>query len=118
VPALLAYNHDLVLYVRYPSKLETLFSSAVLERVKVTVGDATDPAGIKQALLDYDIEGIVNVAGNQVLPWKEPLLPKIAKAVSSAAVAVGHERHEPLRLWLVSGINVLQYPGTGYLLDN
>jgi len=55
-----------------------------------------------------------------VLPWQEFLLPKIAKAVMDAAVAVGRERGVPLRAWLVSGMNILQYPGTPnlYLLQD
>ena len=118
MPALLAHQHDLILYVRYPSKLESLFSTAVLDRVKVTVGDATDSTTIKQALIDHNVEAVVNVAGNQVRLGKEPLLPKIAKAVSDAVVAVGHEGHQALRLWLVSGFNVLTYPGTPYLFDD
>lgn len=75
---------------------------------------------ISKVILDHDIEAIVDVAGNQVLPWKEFLLPKIAKAVTDAAVAVGKERGKPLRAWLVSGINILRYPGTPepYLLQD
>lgn len=86
----------------------------------MVVGDATDAAGIKKAILDHDIEAIVDVAGNQVLPWKEYLLPKIAKAVTDAAIAVGKERGRPLRAWLVSGMSILQYPGTPneYLLQD
>ena len=76
------------------------------------VGDATHSASIKRALVDHEIEGIVNVAGTQVPPGTEYLLPKIAKAVAVAAVAVGKDRGTPLRAWLVSGMNILQYPGT------
>lgn len=112
IPALLAHKHDLTVYVRNPSKLQLLVSPSVLEKVTVVIGDATDPAGIKRAILERNIEAIVNVAGNQVLPGQEFLLPKIAKAVTNAAVAVGKERGTPLRAWLVSGMNILRYPGT------
>lgn len=92
----------------------------MIEKTRVVVGDATDAEGIKKAIVDYDIEAIVDVAANQVLPWKEFLLSKIAKAVTDAAVAVGKDRGAPLRAWLVSGIGVLQYPGTPneYLLQD
>ena len=84
-------------------------------------GDATDSNAIKQAILDHDIEAIVNTAGTQVPKGQEPLLPKIAKAVTAAAIRVGEERRwRPLRAWLVSGMGILQYPGTpnSYLLQD
>ena len=56
------------------------------------VGDATDSVGIKKAIIEHDIEAIIDVAGSQVRPWKEFLLPKIARAVSEAAITVGKER--------------------------
>lgn len=120
IPALLAHNHIVTLYVRNPSKLQLLVSPLVIEKTVVVVGDATDSAGIKKAILDHNIEATVDVAGNQVLPWQEFLLPKIAKAVTDAAVAVGEERGIPLRAWLVCGMNILQYPGTpnSYLLQD
>ena len=120
IPALLAHRHIVTLYVRNPSKLQLLVSPSVLEKTAIVVGDATDAVGLKKAILDHDIEAIVDVAGNQVLPWQEFLLPKIAKAVMDAAVAVGRERGVPLRAWLVSGMNILQYPGTPnlYLLQD
>ena len=120
IQALLAHKHVVILYVRNPSKLRLLVSPSVIEKTRVVVGDATDAEGIKKAIVDYDIEAIVDVAANQVLPWKEFLLSKIAKAVTDAAVAVGKDRGAPLRAWLVSGIGVLQYPGTPneYLLQD
>jgi len=119
IPALLAYRHTVVLYVRNIPKLRSLVSPAIIKAVEaIVLGDATNSAGIKQAIIDHDIEGIVDVAGNQVYLWEELLLPKIAKAVADAAVAVGKERRRPLRIWLVTGVNVLKYPGTTYLLGD
>jgi hypothetical protein len=121
IPALLAYNHTVTLYVRNTAKLRSLVSPAVLEKVAaIVVGDATNSADIKKAIKEHDIEGVVNVAGNQVPPWQEFLLPKIAKAVSDAAVAVGKERGASLRGWLVSGMNILLYPGApnSYLIQD
>jgi putative NADH-flavin reductase len=118
IQALLAHKHDVTLYVRNPAKLRMMVSPAVTSHVTIVVGDALDSAEIKKAILDHDIAGIVNVAGNQVAPWKEPILPKIARAVTEAAVAVGRERKIPLRAWLVTGVNVLRYPGTTELLND
>ena len=118
IQALLAHRHEVTLYVRNPAKLRTMVSAAVLDHVTIVVGDAFDTAGIKNAIVDHDIEGIVDVAGNMVAPWKEPVLPQIAKAVTDAAVAVGRERGRPLRAWLVTGINVLKYPGRNDLLND
>jgi hypothetical protein len=42
----------------------------------IVEGDATDSTALEKAILDHDIEGIIDVAGNIVPPWKEFLLPK------------------------------------------
>jgi uncharacterized protein YbjT (DUF2867 family) len=119
VPALLAHNHILTIYVRNTHKLRSMHSPALLERVNAIVeGDATDYVALAQAIREHGIEAIIDVAGNQVLPWKEYLLPKIATAVSKAAVTVGKERGVPLRVWVTSGIGIMRYPGTSYLLQD
>lgn len=70
IPALINHDHTVVLYVRNISKLQSLVSASLLELVHAIVeGDATDSEGIRRALVEHDIEGIINVAGNQVLPW-------------------------------------------------
>ena len=114
IPALLAHNHTLTVYIRNIPKLQSLISLPLLNSVTIVQGDATDSASIKKALIEHDIEGIVDVAGNQVFPWQEFLLPKIAKAVCEAAVEVGAERGgKPLRVWITGGMGELEYPGTG-----
>lgn len=119
IQALLAHQHTLTVYVRSPEKLQSLVTADVIAALdSVIVGDATNATQIAQALGDHAIEAIVNVAGNQVLPWKEKELPKIVRAVCDAAVAVGKERGRPLRVWVTSGINVLNYPGTPWLLND
>ncbi|KAG0645356.1 hypothetical protein D0Z07_8896 [Hyphodiscus hymeniophilus] len=112
IPAFLAHEHIVTLYVRNPAKLQLLLSPAVLKKTTIVTGDATDSEGIKKAILAHNIEAVINVAGTQVKPGEEPLLPKIAKAVTDAAVAVRKERGIPLRAWLVSGLSILEYPGT------
>lgn len=74
-------------------------------------GDATDSSAIRRALLDHDCDAIADVAGNQVAPWKEPVLERIVRAVVDAAIAVGRERGRPLRIWVIGGLGSLRYPG-------
>ena len=118
IPALLVHNHKLTVYVRNLSKLHSLIPSSIVSQLSIVVGDATDARSIEQAILDNDCDAIVDTAGNQVLPWREYLLPKIAKAVTDAAVAVGMARGKPMRAWLIGGLGSLEYPGTGYLLQD
>jgi len=96
-----------------------MMSPEIIQRLEsIVVGDATDSAAIAKTIRDHDIEAIIDVAGNQVLPWKEHLLPKIGKAVSDAAIAVGKERGAPLRAWITAGIGLLKIPGTPYLIQD
>jgi len=96
-----------------------MMTPELLERVHAIVeGDATDATALKQAILDHDIEGIIDVAGNIVLPWKDWMLPNIAAAVTEAAVAVGKQRRKPLRAWVTSALMILKYPGTNYLIED
>jgi uncharacterized protein YbjT (DUF2867 family) len=70
VPALLAHQHVLTIYVRNPSKFKSMMSPEIIQRLEsIVVGDATDSAAIAKAIRDHDIEAIIDVAGNQVLPW-------------------------------------------------
>jgi putative NADH-flavin reductase len=114
IPALLAHNHVVTAYVRSPSKLQALLPESLFSRLTIVLGDATASSSIKQALLSHDCDSIVDVAGNQVWPWKEYLLPKIAQAVVDAAVAVGKERGRALRAWFIGGLGSLEYPGMGW----
>ncbi|CZR57960.1 uncharacterized protein PAC_07850 [Phialocephala subalpina] len=120
VPALLAHNHVITILIRTSSlsKLPTLFSPSLLPQISVIAeGDATNVADIKKAIVENGIEGIVNVAGTQVKKG-EFLLPKIAKAVTSAAVEVGHERGKSLRVWITAGLGIMKYPGTGWEIQD
>jgi len=112
VPALLAHNHTVTVYVRSISKLHSLLPPSLTSAITIVSGDATDSAGVREAILANNCDALVNAAGNQVLPWREYVLPKIAKAVADAAVAVGRERGgRPMRAWFVCGIGELGYPG-------
>ena len=119
IPALIAHGHILTVYVRNPSKLRSLISTELLDRIDAVVeGDATDVATLKQAITDHNIEAILDVAGNQVLPWHEYELSKIAKAIADAAVAVGKERGKPLRIWVTSALGIMKIPDKDYLLED
>ncbi|TVY80680.1 hypothetical protein LSUE1_G008225 [Lachnellula suecica] len=119
VPALLAHDHTLTVYVRDLSKLKSMMSPAIIERLEsIVVGDATDAAAIERAIREHAIEAIINVAGNQVLPWNEYTLPKIAKAVSDAAIAVGKERGVPMRIWFTASVQLLKIPGLSYMIQD
>ncbi len=100
IPALLAHNHTVTVYVRSISKLQSLLPPSLTSAITIVSGDAND------------CDALVNAAGNQVLPWRKHVLPKIAKAVADAAVAVGRERGGmPMQAWFVCGIGELGYPG-------
>jgi nucleoside-diphosphate-sugar epimerase len=117
--ALIAHKHTVTVVVRNIPKLRSMMSPALLEQIHAIVaGDVTNSAVLEKAIIDHGIEGIIDVAGNVVAPWREFLLPKIARAVTQAAVAVGKQRGKPLRAWVTSGINILEYPGTGFLLTD
>jgi putative NADH-flavin reductase len=118
LPALIAHKHTVTVVVRNVPKLRSMMSPALLDQVNAIVeGDVTDSAALKKAILDHDIEGIIDVAGNIVFsPWKESLLPKIASAVRDAAISVGKQRGKPLRAWITSALPIMAYPGTDYLM--
>ena len=75
-------------------------------------------AWVRRRNVDHDIEAIVDVAGKKVRPWEEFIFPKIAKTVSDVAVAVGKERGRLLRVWVTSGLGILEHPGTKYLIQD
>jgi uncharacterized protein YbjT (DUF2867 family) len=126
LPALLAHHHTVVAMVRSQAKLATIMAPYGSTRVPTPIpnltiieGDATDSSAIRRALLDHDCDTIADVAGNQVAPWKDPVLERIVRAVVDAAVAVGRERGRPLRAWIIGGLSSLGYPGMeGYLIQD
>jgi uncharacterized protein YbjT (DUF2867 family) len=114
LPTLLAHRHAVIAFVRSPTKLASLIAPSLLSHSDLTVveGDATDSSAIRRAIVLHDCDAIADVAGNQVAPWKEPVLERIVGAVVDAAVKVGRERGRPLRAWVIGGMGSLRYPGT------
>lgn len=118
IAALLVHHHTVVVYVRNIPKLKSLLPPTILAVVTIVKGDATDSAGIRKTIIENECDAIVDTAGNQVWPWQDFLLPKICRAVATAAVEVGEERGAPLRSWFIGGLGLLRYPGTDYLLQD
>lgn len=121
IPALLSHSHSVIAYVRSPSKLQLLLPPTLHEEITIVQGDATDPHAIKTAIIDNKCEAVVNTAGVAALaPWATSDLPEIFRAVIEAAREAGAERRgttTPLRVWMLGGQGVLQYPGTGDMLS-
>ncbi|KAI2082441.1 hypothetical protein LOZ36_005960 [Ophidiomyces ophidiicola] len=113
IPALLVHGHQVVAYVRSPQKLQTLAPESVLVHVKIFHGDATDVERLKTAIREHNCTAVVDTAGNQVWPWKEHQLRKIARAVSQAAIEIGEERGIPIRAHFLCGFGELNYPSLG-----
>jgi putative NADH-flavin reductase len=113
IPALLSHSHTITAYVRSPSKLQSLLPPALQSRITVVQGDATDSQAIKNAIIDNKCEGVVSSAGVAALaPWGSSDLPEIFKAVVEAVSLAGVQRGRgPLRVWMMGGQGVLEYPG-------
>jgi nucleoside-diphosphate-sugar epimerase len=118
IPALLSHSHSVTAYVRSPSKLQLLLPATLYEQITVVQGDATDSLSIRTAILDHKCDAVVNTAGVAALaPWATSGLPEIFKAVVEAVREAGAERGgPPLRVWMMGGQGVLEYPGTGQML--
>ena len=111
LPALLGHKQKVVVYVRNERKLRELLPSTILDRVTVVNGDATDSANIRTSLVVHDCDTIINSAGKgTVLPWSEPQMQGLVKAVATAAINASKELNRPIRAWFLGGISVLDYP--------
>jgi len=118
IPALLAHNQVVITHVRSITKLQSLISPSLFSQIIVVQGDATDAASVKRALVELNCDAVIDVAGTQVRPWQEYLLPKIVKAVAEAAIEVGQERGKPLRSWFCAGMGLLPYGDTKWLIQD
>lgn len=67
--AFIAHKHTVIVVVRNMPKLQSIMSPALLEQIHAIVeGNATDSAALEKAILDHNIEGIIDIAGNVVPP--------------------------------------------------
>ncbi|MCJ1475234.1 hypothetical protein MMC13_003896 [Lambiella insularis] len=112
LPALLAHEHQVVVYVRNERKLKEIVDPAVVSQLTVVTGDATDAEAIKDALVKHQCDALVNSAGGVALfPWQAPQMQGIVNAVSTAAVDASRELKRPIRGWFLGGFMVLDFPG-------
>ncbi|KAK4552628.1 hypothetical protein LTR86_010272 [Recurvomyces mirabilis] len=113
VPALLTHGHIVTVFVRSSRKLESLLPSSIYQQISIVEGDATNISAVKAAILDSKCEAVVTAAGvAAAAPWGSSDLPKIFRSIAEAVQQAGAERKQPLRVWFLSGMSVLQVPGT------
>lgn len=112
LPALLAHKQQVIVYVRNESKFRELMPSAILDQVTIVNGNATDSAGIRKALVEHDCDTLINSAGlAAILPWSEPQMQGVIKAVAAGAIDASKELGRPIRAWFLGGMTVLEFPG-------
>lgn len=114
LPALIAHSHEVILYVRNPSKLP---AEAVSRAKAVVSGSGTDSDSVKAALLSHNCDAVINAAGLAPVFGESGELPPIFAAVVDAAVAAREQRGgPPLRCWLLSGFSIMDSPTKGYMM--
>ena len=114
LPALAAHKHEVILYVRNPSKLSEEAKSCASSIVS---GSGTDSDNIKATILSARCDAVINAAGLAPLLGKSGELPTIFKAVTDAAVEARKERGgPPIRCWLLSGFSILDSPKAGHMM--
>ncbi|KAK9354059.1 hypothetical protein V1505DRAFT_372253 [Lipomyces doorenjongii] len=113
IPALLSHNLAVIAFVRSSSKLSSLLPSSIFDQITVVEGDAMSADSIKSAILDHGCDAIINTAGlAAMMPWKSSDLPAIVTAVVRAATEAGQMRQNPLRVWFLGGLGLMDIPGT------
>jgi len=119
VASLITHGHTVIAYVRSSKKLEFVLPPSICSQIEVIQGDAKDAVSMKDAILNHVCDAVVNTAGvAAVAPWGKSDLPAIFRAVLTAIQEAGKERKNPLRVWFLAGMGVLNYPGTESLLSN
>ncbi|KAJ5561988.1 hypothetical protein N7535_003549 [Penicillium sp. DV-2018c] len=114
LPALIQRGHTVTVFVRNPSKIAP---GVPRDQFSIECGDAKKANEIKAAATKHQCDAIVNAAGvAAVAPWGSSDLPAIIDAVIRAALEIGQERGKPLRLWVLAGLGILDFPTTKYML--
>ena len=116
LPALLAHKHQVVAYVRTPSKISP---EAASKFDSIVAGSASDSVAIKAAILSHNCDAVVNAAGLAAMTgWtSQGEFPAIFAAVVQAVVEAGQERGgPPIRCWLMSGWGIMDSPKKPYML--
>jgi nucleoside-diphosphate-sugar epimerase len=113
-PALISHGHSVVAYVRQGSRSK--INPALAAQLSAVVeGEGTDSEAIKTVVLDHDCSAAVNCAGVASLsPWSKPSqLTAIFAAVIKGVAAARQYRGKsspPIRVWMLSGQGMLDYP--------
>ena len=116
LPDLVTHKHEVIIYVRSPSKLS---AEATSSAATVVTGSGTDSDSIKAAILSHQCDAVINAAGLAPALGTSDELPRIFAAVTKAAVEAHQERGgAPLRCWLLSGFSILDHPTTRLMLMN
>lgn len=112
--ALIAHKHEVIVYVRTPSKLS---KDATSRATAVARGSGTDIDSIRAAILSYHCDALINAAGLAPVLGKSGELPAIFAAVMKAALEAQKERGgAAIRCWFLSGFGILDAPKKGYML--
>lgn len=115
LPALIQRGHTVTAMVRDASRLPT---GVQRDLFHVEHGDTTKAKAIKGVAMTQKCDAIVNAAGAAaVAPWSRSDLPTIIDAVIRAALEIGQERGEPVRLWAFAGIGILDVSPNHMLVD-
>ena len=105
LPSLVAHKHEVIVYVRNPSKLSAHATSCA---TAVVSGSGTDSNSIKAAILSHNCDAVINAAGLAPVLGKSGELPAIFAAVMAAAIEAHEQRGgAPIRCWLLSGFGIL-----------
>ena len=111
VPALLSHSHHVVALVRSRPKLLDLMPQEVHDQVQIIEGDATDVSLIKTTLREHRISYIINAAGSAKIFAKGPNpFVDIVNASVQAADAIIEETHQPIGVWFVGGLLLMDVP--------
>jgi nucleoside-diphosphate-sugar epimerase len=114
VVALLAHGHDVVGYVRNEVKLAEKLPASTPSRITVLTGDAEDVDAMKDAMVLHKVDAVVGCAGIISLPGSHPSrVAEITVAVAKAAQQAGDALGKPVRLWLLSGQLMMEFPPYG-----
>jgi nucleoside-diphosphate-sugar epimerase len=118
LPSLVAHNHQVVAFIRSPTKIS---KEAKLSIDTIVVGSASDSDAIKKAILDHGCDAVVNAAGVAAMTGftSQGEFPAIFAAVVKATSEASKERGgAPIRCWLLSGFAMLDGPKNPYLLTD
>jgi putative NADH-flavin reductase len=108
LPALIKHGHQVVAFVRSPSKLEPEKRAALTD---VVTGSVTDKPALKNAILAHNCNAVFHAAGVAQMFGRSKTgeYNAIFATVVSAVVEARQERRgPPIRAWLMCGFPMLE----------